>query len=165
MKVAVFSDTHDNFQLIEKAIEKAKKEKAEVLIHCGDVCSPAALFHISDLWEGDIHYSFGNVDGDKFTMLQKGKEDPSIHFYSEDLGSLELGGKRIAFQHYPEISLRLAESGAYDAVFYGHDHKRYQEYIGETLLANPGNLCGIKHPPSFGIYNTETNKIKHIDMG
>ncbi|MGM0482499.1 MAG: metallophosphoesterase family protein [Patescibacteria group bacterium] len=165
MKLAIFSDTHDSFENISKAIKLSKEEGAgEMLIHCGDICAPVTLAHIIEEWPGEIHYCFGNVDGDHLSTFKVHKDNPSVHGHGESLGSLNAEGKSIAFQHYPELARRLAESGAYDAVFYGHTHLKHNEYIGKTLLANPGNVCGIKHPPSFAIYDTESNTLEHIDL-
>ncbi len=164
MKIAVFSDTHDNFELIHTAIGRIKELNAELLIHCGDVCAPVTLGEIAEKWGKELHYCFGNVDGDRFLMHKLNADNPRIHHHGEELGFLEVGGRKIAFQHYPKIAHALAVSSEYDAVFYGHDHKKHAEYKGETLLANPGNLCNIKHPPSFGIYETEDNSIEHFDL-
>lgn len=169
MKVAVFSDTHDHWPNIKKACRIAKKKNALLLVHCGDVCAPITLRQLAESWQGEIHYCFGNVDGDRFLMVTKTKDLPKIHHHGEVLGELNLADRRIAFQHYPELARALACSGKYDAVFYGHDHLKHTEFIKQAdgrdvLLANPGNLCGIKAPPSFGIYDTQTNSIKIYDL-
>ena len=41
MKIAVFSDTHDNIWKLERALGLMKN--ADVLIHCGDLCSPFVM--------------------------------------------------------------------------------------------------------------------------
>ncbi len=164
MKIAIFSDTHDHWDNIKQACRLANEAGAELMIHCGDICAPITLGELRDNWQKEIHYCFGNVDGDRFLMIKNWGSDPLIHHYGEVLGELEKGGRRIAFQHYPQVARPLAESGRYDAVFYGHDHYRHQEQIGDTLLANPGNLCGIKAPPSFAVYETEDNTLRHLAL-
>ncbi|MEM0897623.1 MAG: metallophosphoesterase family protein, partial [Verrucomicrobiota bacterium] len=59
---------------------------------------------------------------------------------------------------------RLAESGAYDAVFSGHDHQRYFHQIGETLWANPGEIMGRFGTPSIGIFDSESGHFSHLDL-
>ena len=165
MKVVIFSDTHDCLVNMDRAVELVKERASEGhLIHCGDMCAPLTLKHLMDIWSGDIHYCFGNVDGDRVSTLKVHEGRPDVYSHGATLGSLDIGGRSIAFQHFPEVALRLAESGAYDAVFYGHTHLKHSEYIGDTLLANPGNICGIKHPPSFAIYDTDSNSLEHIDI-
>ncbi len=164
MKIVVFSDTHDHWEYIEVACKKANSLGAQIMIHCGDVCAPSTLGYLLEQWGKEIHYCFGNVDGDRFLMMQKFGNEPLIHHHGEALGEVELGGKKIAFQHYPEIARALASEEKYDAVFYGHDHKKNIEKVGDTILANPGNLANIKAPPSFAIYNTEDNMFTHYDI-
>ena len=60
---------------------------------------------------------------------------------------------------------RLAESGAFAAVFSGHDHQRYIHRVGETVWANPGELMGRDGAPSFGIYDTEAGEFRHVILG
>ncbi len=165
MKLTVFSDTHDHFDNTIKAINIAKKEGAgDFLIHCGDICAPLTLSYIIENWDGEIHYCFGNVDGDRLSAFKIHQNNSKVFSYREPFGKIDIKGRSIAFQHYPEIAKHIADSGMYDAVFYGHDHFKYKEYINKTLLANPGNICGIKHDPSFAIYDTEDNTLVHFDL-
>ena len=69
MKLAIFSDSHDNLATAEKACAWLRRAKIELLLHCGDVCSPAMLREIRQWFSGQIHLVFGNVDGDRETML------------------------------------------------------------------------------------------------
>jgi hypothetical protein len=164
MKIAIFSDTHDNLENIKRALEIVKEDEIDILIHCGDICAPYTLLFLGENFKGEIHYCFGNVDGDRFLMLQETKDNPKIHHHGQVLGELEINKRKIAFQHYPQIARVLAKTQKYDAVFYGHDHKKHQEKIKKTLLVNPGNLCNIKYPPSFAIYHLKSNKIEFINL-
>jgi predicted phosphodiesterase len=78
------------------------------------------------------------------------------------LAELEADGRKIGLNHYPDIARRLAESQAYDAVFSGHDHRRYIHQTGRTLWANPGEIMGRYKVVSFGIYETESNSFRHV---
>ena len=40
MKIGVISDTHEQFEKVRRVIEIMKQKECEVLIHCGDLCSP-----------------------------------------------------------------------------------------------------------------------------
>jgi len=164
MKIAIFSDTHDNWQRIKEACQLAKQNGAKLLIHCGDICAPITLDYLAKLWSNDIHYVLGNVDGDPFLMLKNNLKNKKIHHHGAVLGELQIDKRYIAFQHYPELAQGLASSGKYDAVFYGHTHIKNQSIVGKTLLVNPGNLCDIKNPPSFAIYETKTNTIEFINL-
>ena len=86
---------------------------------------------------------------------------PHVAFH-HPLAEIEIDGVKIALQHYPELGKRLAESGAYDAVFTGHDHQRYQEQIGDTLWANPGEIMGRFSTVSYGLFETSTRTFEHV---
>ncbi|MEO0414361.1 MAG: metallophosphoesterase family protein, partial [Verrucomicrobiota bacterium] len=106
---------------------------------------------------------FGNNDGDQFLLCQiaAGFEHVTLQAL---LAELDIGERRVALNHYPEISRPLAESGAYDAVFSGHDHQRYSETIGATLWANPGEIMGRFGVVSYGIWDSESNKFEHVEV-
>jgi putative phosphoesterase len=162
MKIAVISDSHDNIWKLEKAMPFLSQ--ADIVLHCGDLISP---FMIKRLVEGlgtiPIHIVWGNNDGDKALLSKLARESGSITIHGET-ASLELGGKKIAINHYPEIARREAESGTYDLVCYGHDHTAYYEKIGETLLLNPGELMGMNGRSTFVIYDTQTGEVKWVEL-
>lgn len=169
MKVGIVSDTHDNWPHIKKACNYFNKENINILIHCGDLCAPVTLRKcLAVEFKGQIHIIKGNVDGDQYLNYKRAEEFDNVSLYHEEIGEFEIDAKKIAIQHYPKLARGLAFTGDYDAVFYGHNHKKSQEYIKvegkEVLLANPGNLCDIIEPASFGIYNTESNTLEIIDI-
>jgi predicted phosphodiesterase len=104
---------------------------------------------------------FGNNDGDPFLLSKVAGQHAHVTLHGQ-LAELEAGGRKIGLNHYPEIARRLAESQAYDAVFSGHDHRRYIHQTGRTLWANPGEIMGRYQVVSFGIYETEPNSFRHV---
>jgi predicted phosphodiesterase len=114
-------------------------------------------------FRGPVHVVAGNNDGDWLHISQIASEHEHVTLHGQ-LAELELGDRKIALNHYPHIARRLAESGAYDAVFSGHDHKRYQHRLGGTLWANPGDLMGRFGQPGFGLYDTVTGEFFHVDL-
>lgn len=163
MKIAVLSDSHDNIWNLEKALKQVAGLDCEVLLFLGDFCAPFTLKQIAEGFSGPIHAVFGNNDGDPFLLSQiaSGFDHVTLHGqYAE----LDLGGKNIAINHYPDISKRIAESGAFDAVFSGHDHQKYVHQIGKTVWANPGEIMGRFGEPSFGVYETGEGAFSHIPL-
>lgn len=163
MKIAVLSDIHDNIWNLETALHQVRESGAEVLLFLGDFCAPFTLAQIAEGFTKPVHAVFGNNDGDPFhiSKIAAGHAHVTLH---GQLAEIELGGKKIAMNHYPDIARRLAESGVYDAVFSGHDHRRYVHVIGKTLWANPGDLMGRFRQPGFGLYDTETGEFSHVDL-
>ena len=161
MKLAVISDTHDNVPNLEKALGWMKKNSVAELIHCGDLCAPSILVNIlAPNFNGPIHMVFGNIEDRELTQ-KKAKDFPQVKHYG-DLAEMEIGGKKIAAVHYPEKAGELAGTGKYDLVFYGHNHKPWEEAIGRTRLVNPGTLAGLFQRATFAAYDTSTDNLELI---
>lgn len=163
MKIAILSDSHDQLDNLGKAIAAATESGAERLFFLGDFCAPFCLAALAEGFAGPIDCVFGNNDGDHFLLCQIAGNHPHVTFH-QPLAELEVDGRKVALQHYPEIAKRLAESGAYDAVFSGHDHQKYIHQVGDTLWANPGEIMGRFGEPSIGFWDTETNSFTHHDI-
>jgi uncharacterized protein len=163
MTIAVLSDIHDNIWNLEQALKQLQGYHPEALLFLGDFCAPFTLAQIAEGYPGPIHAIFGNNDGDPFLLGKIAGKYPHVTIHGQ-MAELELAGTRIAINHYPDIARPLALSRQYDAVFSGHDHKRYQEQLGETLWANPGEIMGRYGAPSFGLYDTETRTFRHVDI-
>lgn len=162
MKIAIISDTHDNVPRIDQMLEYVKKTGIKTMIHCGDVCAPSVLRYLGERFNGQIYLCLGNVDGDHDMMNKIANEKlKNIKIY-EDFGEIEIDDKKIAFIHRPEQAKILAETKKYDHVFYGHNHKPWEETIGNTKLINPGTLAGLFNKSSFAILDTETDKLELI---
>jgi len=140
MKIGIMSDTHDRLDAVEKAIDLFNREKVEHVLHAGDLVSPFVAPKFARL-NAKLHIVWGNNEGDKEFIRVKFGEigiTPLGNF-----AALELGGKKIALLHgtHDEIVGALLKSGAYDVVVRGHNH-RVEIREGETLLVNPGEVCG-----------------------
>jgi uncharacterized protein len=163
MLIAVASDIHDNIWNLEKALADIKARKAEALLFLGDFCAPFTLAQIAEGFAGPIHAVFGNNDGDPFLLAQVARPHAHVTLHGQ-MAEIELGGKRLILNHYPNIARRLAESQSADAVFSGHDHKRMVQTTGRTLWANPGEVMGRFGKPSWGLYDTATGAFEHVEI-
>jgi len=157
MLIAVLSDCHDHIENLEKVL--AKLTEVDAVLFCGDFCAPFTLKMLADGFHRPIHAVFGNNDGDVMLMLTVAKQAGNVTFH-KPIAQLELGGKRIAVTHYPEIGEALALSGKYDAVFSGHNHTADVQRVGTTLWGNPGEVMGRFGQPSFGLYDTDTGQFE-----
>lgn len=168
MRVGILSDTHDHWPNIDQVAAYLRSKNIQTLAHCGDVCAPLSLVHLTEVFPGEIHYVLGNVDGDPFLMVERTRDLERVHHHGKELGQLKIGNLRIALQHYPKLARGLAMTGEYDAVFYGHNHIQCLEYLPvagkEVLLANPGTLSRMDRNPSFGIYDSNQNSIELLAL-
>ncbi len=164
MRIAVLSDIHDNIWNLEKTLKTIAEGDFQALIFCGDFCAPFSLKQIADSFHGAIHVVFGNNDGDPLLLSQiASRYDGRVTLHGI-YAELELGGRQIAVIHYPEPARRIAQSGVFDLVLYGHDHRRHIEQIGRTILANPGEVMGRWGTATFGLYDTESGEFTHVEV-
>ncbi len=166
MIIAVMSDIHDNIWNLEDALTQARAAGAEALIFCGDFCAPFTLTQLAQEFGGPVHCVFGNNDGDPRLLVQNALAAGNVTLHGQ-YAELILGGRRIAVNHYPEIARRIAETAQFDLVCYGHNHLARVERIGQTILANPGEVMGRFGAPSFGLYDTllhdfTLQPVKHV---
>ena len=160
MQIGIVSDSHDRIEETHKAMHLLSSEGCEVLVHCGDFCAPFMMDVLAD-FNGEIHCVFGNID-DKFITPKKAAA-LGINFHG-DIAELEFDGKKIAVNHFPQVADGLALTGRYDLVLYGHDHIADKKKLGDTWLANPGELMGRKGKRTCAVYDTSADEIKHIDV-
>lgn len=161
MEIGIISDSHDRLDNLTKVMHLFEKQGIKTLIHCGDFCAPFMIKELAK-FNGKVHCVFGNID-DRYSStkfaIQLGVE---LH---GDMAEVEIDKKKIAITHFPWFANGLAFTGKYDIVFHGHDHTAKQQKIKNTLLVNPGELAGIRNPPSYAIYDTETDSVelKHLE--
>lgn len=162
MRIAIMSDSHDNIWKLEKAMPHLAA--ADAVLHCGDIISPFMIIRMIKGAGGvPIHMVWGNNDGDKRLLTEVSGGVENIHLHG-DFANIEIDGHKIAMVHYPDMARALAESGKYDLVCYGHDHTLHEEWIGDTLLLNPGELMGMNNRSTLALYNTTSKKLVFIEI-
>ena len=166
MRLAIVADSHDNILNIKKTLHWLNKEKIKLLIHCGDLTSKKTFKVLAKNFSGKIFLSFGNADNFEKIFRQKSFNDRC--FFYHDFGRMKVGKKFIAFTHLPKIAKKLAKSGEYDLVFYGHTHKPWLKVlkvkVGDKFkivrLVNPGNLAGLFYKATFALFDTRKDSLE-----
>ncbi len=159
MLIGIISDSHDHLDNTRKALASLLERKVEAIIHCGDLCAPFMVDEL-DASGVPVHCVFGNID-DKFLTTKKAGASKNVKLYG-DVAELDLGGRRIAVNHYPLIAESLASTGKYDLVCYGHTHKKDKRLLGKTLILNPGEVMGRLGEKTVAIYDTGTGEAEHL---
>jgi putative phosphoesterase len=166
MRIAILSDIHDNLWNLRLAIDALRG--ADALICCGDLCAPFVMDQLAR-FAGPVHIVFGNNDADLFRITRKSTDRVRVHGeYFEG----ELGGKRVAVNHFDNIARPVALSGEYDLVCYGHNHVFRVMRLGRTLAVNPGPIMGAKFPggewtdvaPTFAVYDTDSGQAEAFEI-
>lgn len=162
MKIAIISDIHDNIWKLNAAMQKL--QGVDILICCGDLCSPFIIDQLAKDFSGPIHIVFGNNDGDLFRITQKAREYDNIKIHGE-MAELDMDGRKIAVIHFDNIARAIATSGTYDVVCYGHNHNYEVVRDGKTLKINPGEIMGgLSGTSTFVIYDTKNGEATRYDV-
>ena len=159
MKIAIVSDSHGNAANFKKIVQWLNEEGIKLILHCGDIGSPENLKESLADFPGEFFGVFGNMDKDFKILVDEYNKILRVKI-EEKILETAIDGKKIGITHYPEEAKKLAKSGKYDLVFYGHTHKPWEEKIGNCRLINPGESAGQFYKPTFAVYDTATDKLE-----
>lgn len=181
MKVGIISDTHDDIDNTNKAIDIFEKHEVQAIIHAGDIISPPIIKEFKRLTQKNVkvYGILGNNDGEK-----RGLESAFSFINGEFLGEsgkINLGGLKFGVYHGTDLKKKekMIKSGQFDVFIYGHTHKRDPEdnilnTIGNTIVFNPGCAhssakTNYSDPPYFRnpsilIFDTATKEFNFLNL-
>jgi len=146
MLLAVLSDTHDLLPAIDRAVSEILRRNVSIVLHAGDIISPFSLKRFKNL-SSKMYIVYGNNDGEK-VLLSRLAEELNIILRSSPL-VIRKEGYKIVLMHglegkeeTEEYAFSIAKSGQYDLIVYGHTHEAKFAREGDTLIVNPGEVCG-----------------------
>ncbi|MGI6681436.1 MAG: YfcE family phosphodiesterase [Bdellovibrionota bacterium] len=159
--IAIISDTHDHYPLLERVADIIRKRKdIDLVVHCGDLIAPSIL----EILKGfPLKFVYGNNDGEIIGLTYKAKmlgfETPPAPFHDfthED--------KRFLVIHdiMGEVAQKLLNSQVYDYVLCGHTHKIRDEKIFNTRVINPGALCFRTNERSFALLDAKLDSLELV---
>jgi hypothetical protein len=165
MKIAVYSDIHENFHNLRKALQIMKQEQVEYALCLGDFIHPGIVKEIISFGIR-THAVWGNNDGEQYGITMAANNSEGVFSIAEkSYDTITIENKRVAMIHHPDLAPALAKSGDFAAVFYGHNHQHFSEKVGKCWLANPGELSShVTGNASFLIWDAETNKIEFFEI-
>lgn len=150
MKLGILSDTHDEFQRTEQAVELLKEHGAEGFIHCGDLTSPKILELMSIL---PSYFVFGNHDCDRVPELEESAKQLSVHCLGWG-DVVKLHDKWIGVVHgHLRTDLRRVLAFEPDYLLFGHFHFAMDQTEDGTRKINPG-----------AIHQTEDSSVALLDL-
>lgn len=159
MKVGIISDIHENFHNLINALEVCEQRKVGRIFCLGDLINPGIAMLLSKS-RIPVFSLWGNNDGDKVMILKFANSPGSnlemaIHSYA----FIEVEGRKGFISHFDDLARPIAKSGEFDFVFYGHNHMKEIEHIGDCILVNPGEVSAqLKGEATFAIYDTVKNE-------
>ncbi len=157
MKIAILSDAHDHADHLRQVLAQIASLGAETLLFCGDFCAPP-MAKIMSSFNGPLHIVFGNNDGDRFMIAKLIGQGANVTLHGEH-ADIVINGKKIGMTHYPFYAEKMAKSGDFDLVCFGHDHQARIDQYGKALAINPGclNAFTAEQTVGFAIYDTATH--------
>jgi uncharacterized protein len=160
MQLGILSDTHDQADMMESAVQVLQGRGAQFFIHCGDIGSPRILDYLAELPAAVV---WGNCDWDR-PALQKHSESLQIQFMGA-FGEIELAGQKIAVLHGDDARLKhqILHDQRHDYLLQGHTHVCMDERIGKTRLINPGALHRA-NPRTVALLDLRTNSLEFIKI-
>ena len=134
--IGLISDSHGEWLRTREAIQLLKSKECECILHMGDIETHEVL---DELACNNVSMVFGNCDF--VTRLQ----DYAISLgldVQHPAGTIEVGGKRIAFLHGDDASQYhcFLQDDGIDVVVHGHTHEKRDEMVNNTRCINPGAL-------------------------
>jgi len=171
MIVGIMADTHDHLPLVDKAVKKLEDEKVEQVLHAGDYISPFVIPHFKS-FKGRFIGVFGNNDGDR-EILKRRFAKFGLEIRGE-FAEVKIDGLRIALLHggepggppgASELLRSLVSARCYDVIVHGHLHQARIYREDETLVINPGEVCGyLSGKSTVAILDTEKVEAKIIQL-
>jgi uncharacterized protein len=172
VKIGVISDTHDDIENTEKAINIFNLMKVNYVFHAGDYIYPGMISLFKKLDKETKFYGVrGNNDGELMGITRQFDEIENALFLNE-FGKLLISSKKIGIYHgtNSDLSESLVESQLFDILILGHTHTKRIEKMGKTLVLNPGalnrNFFSKKTiaDPCVIIYDEKRNLAKFINI-
>ena len=165
MIIGILADTHDRLPLVDKAVKRLNEEKVNLVLHAGDYIAPFVIPHFKQL-KADFIGIFGNNDGDKDMLRKRFTEIEGAEIRGK-FTEVIIDGLKIAMLHGEEEELlrALINAEGHDVVVHAHTHEAKTYRKGETLVINPGEVCGyLSGKSTIAILNTETLEVKIIQI-
>jgi putative phosphoesterase len=160
MKIGIIADTHDRLPLIDEAIQELNRERVELVLHAGDYIAPFVVSKFKPL-KARLVGVFGNNDAERDLLNRKFSEIGAQ--IRGRFAELKIEGLKIALMHGDEAELldSIIKTDSYDIVVHGHTHQAVTRKEGDTLIVNPGEVCGyLSEQATFALVETETLDVK-----
>jgi putative phosphoesterase len=136
--IGILADTHDNLDMVRRAVGLFNDMGCDLVIHAGDFVAPFAAAELRNLI-CPVQAVFGNCDGEKtglaraFEGMGEIREPPSTFSH---------GGFRFLVSHLDgPVKKRMAATPC-DVIVFGHTHKPLSERRDGILIINPGEAGG-----------------------
>ena len=87
MKIAIMSDSHDNWQRLADSVTKANDAECKYLLFAGDLVSPPGLAEL-EKFQGDVKFVWGNNEMERVGMTRKMDSSKNIELCGDFMGAI-----------------------------------------------------------------------------
>ena len=158
MLLGIISDTHDEKERTQDAVNLLCESGAEALIHCGDITRASILEICSVL---PCWFVFGNHDADNVPELEQVAIDLGVTCLGW-VGELELNGRLIAVAHgHMRYDIRRLLKSRPHYLLTGHSHFADDTLEGVVRRINPGALHRADEP-TVGLLDLKEDRLELI---
>jgi putative phosphoesterase len=166
-RIGLLSDSHGRAAITRQAVNLLLDHGAGLLIHLGDVGSPAVLDALLAAAPGqtapvEAHVVFGNTDADAADLARYAQ---AIGLQVDHpVGELTVEAQRLVFMHGHDglaMAAALAQGAAW--LCHGHTHRACDRRDGRTRVINPGALFRAA-TPSVALLDTQTQRLEFFEV-
>ena len=162
MIVGVTGDTHNNLKNIKIICSIFNENRADLVLHTGDISLPKSLLAFKELNCPMIAVLGNNDIGDEKQLRKASKEFGCEIFYEPH--TIETEERIITLIHHPDlINEEMLKKS--DVILHGHTHMHRHEKINGCLVFNPGECAGFMEGKNqVGIIDLKNMKPKVINF-
>lgn len=162
MKIALLSDSHNNWTDLRAAVREAGRKECNVLFFAGDLVRPDGVEVLAD-FSGPVHMIIGNNEFEIDAIWTRAEDSGNVIYHGE-VCDIEREGVRIYMHHYPQEAISKAQSGIYDLCVHGHTHQFRLQIIAETPVINPGAISDRGSSPVWAVFDTDTGELEKQEL-
>jgi len=165
MLIGLIADTHDNLPMVDRAVKRLNVENVELVLNAGDYVAGFVIPRFKEL-KAKLIGVFGNNDGDHELLRKRFSENKRLELRG-NFAEITADGLKIALLHGGDVELleALIDQERFDVVVYGHTHIAEIRRKGETLVVNPGEVCGyLSGKSTLALLDTVKREAKIIEL-
>jgi hypothetical protein len=136
--IGILADTHDNLDMVRRAVGLFNDAGCDLVIHAGDFVAPFAAAELRNLI-CPVRAVFGNCDGEKTGLARAFEGMGEIR---EAPATFSHGGLRFLVSHLDGPVKKHMAARPCDVVVFAHTHKPFTKKSAGILLINPGEAGG-----------------------
>ena len=155
VRFAILSDIHENYHNLYLCIEDMRKQEIDQVLFLGDFMN-AGIARMLATAGFPVFAIYGNNDGDKLAIYRESvKRDSTMQVHPRTYAEFSRDGYRFFLTHHDDLVETAVFSGRYDAVCFGHTHRRSVEERNGCIVVNPGELSAHKYGmPTYAILDS-----------